>query len=490
MPRVERDDYIPEDLMLTLQKKIPGFRNESEKHQWALTKMVWFGGSKRRQHTHFDEAMSFTYQELEQNFGRGGFEALNQRLNFFKVSNQWFHGRGQTKGYWFTDTVKQVRDSYIKTRWRKNTRLLLANGKELETVPAAVASKDMKGATTTAWKSAKQLNTVRVDLDSMKRLRKWLQVIQSEWQSGLTPHDLVTEYPPLDVIDRLLDCLAQVTRMSKTDVAGHGIIPQRYVQSKSGRLYAKGINLQNTPSLIKQAALHGLWEYDIENCHFVILEQMAAGHGYQCQAIANYLANKKQTRQAIAEQADTTIEQTKTCLLALMYGARRSEWHANAIPEAIGQDRAKRLYQVPLFNGIAEDINRAKDAILKGHKRTRGLMVNAFGKSIKASAPPNEILAHLIQGVEALALKTVIDLYPNDIVLLQHDGFAATTRLDDKAIIEALYKVTGYRFNLEESLIRIDPDAQFQKAIQKARFQNKNRRKARPGAGFRQSHAS
>lgn len=486
MPRVERDDTIPEDLMLTLQKKIPGFKNEAPQHQWALTKMVWYGGSSRRQHAHFDEAMSFTYQELEQAFGRRGFGAINDRLRFFKVTDQWFRDRGQTKGYWFVDRVKQVRDGYMKTRWRKNTRLLMANGNELEKVPAAVASKDMKGATTTAWKSAKYLNMVKVDLQSMKMLRKWLQSIKTDWENGTPPYDLATEYPPLSVIDRLLDCLAQVNRMSKTDVAGHGCIAQRYMESKSGRLYAKGINLQNTPSLIKQAALHGLWEYDIENCHFVILEQMAASHGYQCQAIADYLANKKQTRQAIAEQAAISVEQAKTCLLAIMYGARRSDWHTNAIPNAVGQEGARRLFQTPLFNGIAEDVKRARVAILKGHKRSRGSLINAFGKAIKASESPEEILAHLIQGVEALALKTVIDLYPHDIVLLQHDGFAASTRLDDKAIIEALYKVTGYRFNLEESVIRINPDAQFQKT----KIQNENRRKANAGAGFRQSHAS
>jgi hypothetical protein len=79
----------------------------------------------------------------------------------------------------------------------------------------------------------------------------------------------------------------------------------------------------------------------------------------------------------------------------------------------------------------------------------------------------SKMLAHLIQGVEAKALKTVIDLYPNDIVLLQHDGFAATKKLDSKVIMDAVKEATGYQMDLESSRIQIDPDAYFLKTHSK-----------------------
>jgi hypothetical protein len=241
-------------------------------------------------------------------------------------------------------------------------------------------------------------------------------------------------------------------------------VAHHYVQSTSGRLYAKGINLQTAPGLIKQAALAGLWEYDFANCHFAIIAQMADQHGHKCCAIARYLGDRKATRWAIAAQAGITEAQAKICLLAVMYGARASEWHENAIPEAIGQEAAIRLFQVEQFKAISTDVAQARRAILKGWKRTAsGRLTNAFGKSIAGNAKPAEQMAHLLQGVEARALKAAIDLYPSQIVLLQHDGFAATTKLDKQAINEAVWLATGYRLELDEEQIQVSPDAYFLK---------------------------
>ncbi len=118
--------------------------------------------------------------------------------------------------------------------------------------------------------------------------------------------------------------------------------------------------------------------------------------------------------------------------------AMRQSSPVAVIAAAMKQAAARRLYQVPLFAGIQSDIAKARAAILNGWKRTtNGSLTNAFGKAIEDKAKTVEQLAHLIQGVEAKALQAAIDLYPNDIVLLQHDGFAASTRLSNKAIVPA-----------------------------------------------------
>jgi len=470
----KRTDVIPKDLLMHLQKSIPGFKLEAIKHQTTLARMVWHGGIKRRQHHYFEGAMSFHYKELADSFGRnvngGGFTAINARLGFFEITPSWESGTRRTaagtytKGFRFTPKVQQCRQSYLDRYWRRETKLLLVNGDAMKTLPKAVASKDMRGITTTAWRNAKELNLVRVDLDTLRSLQKWLRAVRDNWREGRAPTDLFTAYPNLTTIERLADMTSQIIRMAKSDVGGHSYCPHWYVEAASGRLYAKGINLQTAPTLIKQAALAGLWEYDFSNCHFDILKQMAEEHGYKCNAITNYLATKKATRLAIAEQAGITETNAKTCLLAIMYGARASEWHENAIPEEIGRDAANRLFAVPLFVGIHADIAKARAAILNGWKRTaNGSLTNAFGKAIGGKTKTVEQLAHLIQGVEAKALQAAIDLYPNDIVLLQHDGFAASTRLSAKAIMDAVFKATDYRLLLEEKIIQVDPDAQFLK---------------------------
>lgn len=461
-----------------LQKTIPGFKREADSCQHALARMVWMGRTKRRRHPHFEEAMSFGYEELEEWFGRGQFNPINDRLSFFKVSDNWLFKlaggirteENFTKGYWFTDLVQASRNKYFALRWRKETRLLFIEGQILKaqkTLPAAFASTDTKGKATRisrAAKGSKELRHVPVDLDTLGRLRKWLTGIKREWLAGRAPHDLVTQYPSLVVIERLYELTSQVIRMAKTDVAGHGYIAQQYTESPSGRWYANGVNLQNSSSLIKEAALAGLWEYDFSNCHFDIIRQMAAEYGYQCKAIADYLDNKKPTRQAIADQAGISVDQAKVCLLAVMYGARASTWHENAIPEEIGKEAATRLYKVALFNGIVKDVARARAVILKKWPRTaNGSLTNAYGKAISGTDKRARQLAHLIQGAEAKALMVAIDMHPNDLVLLQHDGFVATRKLYVPAITKAVLQATGYLLELEESQIQVNPDAQFLK---------------------------
>ena len=243
-----------------LQKTIPDFRRETDACQYALARMVWMGRTKRRRHPHFKNAMSFGYEELSEWFGRGQFDQANKRLSFFRVSDNWLYkSQGShrnvenfTKGYWFTDMVQASRDKYFNRRWRKETRLLFIEGRILKaqkTLPAAFASTDTKGKASRVSKAAKgskELRHVPVDLETLQRLRKWLTDIRREWLAGRAPHDLVTEYPSLVVIERLHELTSQVIRMAKTDVAGHGYIAQQYTESPSGRWYANGINLQNS----------------------------------------------------------------------------------------------------------------------------------------------------------------------------------------------------------------------------------------------------
>jgi hypothetical protein len=181
-----RHETVPEDLLMHLQKTIPGFKREVDSGQHALARMVWMGRTKRRRHPHFEEAMSFGYEELAEWFGRGQFHEVNKRLSFFRVSGNWLYklqsshraDENFTKGYWFTDLVQASCDKYFNRRWRKETRLLFIEGQILKaqkTLPAAFASTDTKGKASRVSKAAKgskELRHVPVDLDTLQRLRK------------------------------------------------------------------------------------------------------------------------------------------------------------------------------------------------------------------------------------------------------------------------------------------------------------------------------
>ena len=460
----KRDDYVPEDLLEHLAKYVPGFRRESQKAQMGLARMLWESTQWKRRHLGYPSWFWFHYKELDELFGRGAFKSVNDRLQIFDVTSNWSREEGRTKAYRLTPSAQNVWTEYIEKRRRDTERLyrlLSMDGREIRTLQPAIAAKDMDGVSIKAWRrsSPRGLNAVRIDVEALDNLARWLDRKARELDRRQFE---IFSTPTLDHIYYLLHYIAQIQRMARTTAAGFGYIPHRYVESASGRLYAKGVSLQTAPTVIKQAALSGLHEYDFSNCHFSILVQMAERYGYKCDAIRHYLGNKKDTRLQIAQHAGITDEEAKVCLIAILYGARLSVRESDAIPEAIGKEAAQKLYQSPLFTSLKNDVTAARRAILAKHPRTRkGWLTNLAGKSIGGRQSPEKILAHLIQGVEARALRAAIECFDGSVVLLQHDGFATTTRLDVGMIEQAVREATGYQLSLEVETIQPDPDAWF-----------------------------
>lgn len=456
-----KDDAIREDFVQHLRRTIPAFKAETIETQMALAWMLWVSPTKRRRHSLYPDNVSFAYGELDEKFGRRKFLAVNARVRLFDLKS-WSKNRGATKGYRPTEIAQTALREYLETRSHSMTRLLYGDGRVLKSLPAAVASKGMDGLTQTQWRNAKTiLDRVQVNVVALKKLQKLLRDERDLWRETAMPANLFTAASPdaLDRIDRLLECIALILRMAKTEVAGDGYIMHRYVMARSGRLYAKNVNLQTVPTPIKQAALAGLWEYDFANCHYAILMQMARRFGHECGAIADYLANKKATREAIATAAGISIDQAKMVLLAILYGAIQSVRADSAIPEEIGADRAKLLYVNEQFQAIRTDVGKARAVILAGWPRTaNGRLSNALGKAIGNNQPAREKLAHLIQGAEAAALHAALDLYPKHIVLIQHDGFASLAKLDSSKIEAAVLSATGYQLALEEERIQVNVD--------------------------------
>jgi hypothetical protein len=454
-----RFESIPEDFLIHLVETIPGLSAEPRLYQIELARMAWIGVTKTNQHSHFEHAMTFSSSDLALVFRRSNFVRINARVNFFTITPGWSQSKGYTKGYFLSHQLRVSIDQYLAcSPWESTTRLLMADDKTLRSVPSAVASKDKAGVTTRAWVNARALNSVAVDLDALGRLKTELQTARDEY---LRSDDAAT-HPGLASIERVVNMIGKVSRLSMTEAAGPGRMAHHYEEAKSGRLYPIGISLASAQTVVKDAALTGKWEYDIANCHYAIFAQMAEMSGHDCPAIGEYLKSKDDTRSAIATQAGITVRQAKTCLVALMYGARASSWHESAIPTEVGGDAAERLYRSPVFGALTTDIKMASDAILSSCASTpKGWKVNAFDKSIPGTAKKAQQMAHLLQGVEAKALQAVINRYPDDIVLVQHDGFVSRQKLDANEASEAIFTATGYRLLLEEKLLAADATGYF-----------------------------
>lgn len=452
-----RDYWVPENFIEALRRKIPGFKDETAQHQTRLAHYAWLAGTSRRKHRDLDGYMSIGHMDLEGSFGRGGFKAINERLAMFEVTGNWSLAKNLTKGYRLTDSVQAVKAKYLNQITPKLTHLISLDGKAMRTLPAALASKDMDEVTATAWKEAKPLNAIPVDLKRMVELRDHLEQMPAN-KSGHLFENATSE----DVAYRL-EILGQLIKLAQTTVAGKGFIAHRYAEGRTGRLYARGISLQTAPRIIRKAALHGLYDYDIENCHYAIFYQLAERYGHECRGIKHYLTHKKATREGIALRVGISQEQVKTCLLALMFGARLTDFESNAIPDEIGQVKAMALYLDAEFAAIAEDITEGRRVILKNWPRRRTTLLNDMKKAVGLKAKPEVRLAHIIQGIEAKALWAAIRLYPDDVVLLMHDGFVATRELDVTLIENAIYQETGYRLELDGGLITLPADLDFSK---------------------------
>lgn len=457
-----RDDYAPEALIKMLRRGIRGYGKLSDKHQQRLARHIWLHGLwyKRHKHPEWGDYMSISYQELEKDFGRGGFNAINKDLNLFEVTPNWYSDKSLTRGYKLSPTVQEIKERYLKPRKRKLTSLIDSQGRVLRTLPQPVAAKTKNSndqeVTATAWANAKPLNKIPVDMDTLRSLYTDLNHMRQEGTE-----DMFAQAQQEDIA-YIIEAVSQLLVMAQTDVAGQGYIMHRYAEAKSGRLYAKGVSLQTTPRLIRQAALHGLYEYDFENCHYSIFSQLAARYGFEAEGIAHYLDNKREVREQIAREVGISLEQVKMCLLAIMYGARANTWHENAIPNEIGPINANSLYQHPVFKAIAQDIREGRRVILDNWPTRRSTLLNDIGKRIKKSEPPERKLAHLLQGIEAKALRAVIEAMPHDVLLLMHDGFVTNRRINIRDMERVVREETGYRLSLAGEKITLPPDLHFE----------------------------
>lgn len=463
MPKRTKNRFkqLNENFLKFLHRNFTGFKRESKPIQLAVVEMILTAPTKYRVHAH--QGARFGWQELERKFGRKGFDAVNDRLGLFHIEkdhlgrDSWSKTEGRTKSFMLTDRVSDMRERWLKRAYYRTTNLLTEDGDVIRNVPVQAIYAKRKTATgievtREGWHEAYVEPAVPINESKLKLLAVQLEKMLYAQEFGFFQGALFHKEPSPTYLESLLKIIRLCLSHANNSIQ-RGYIIHRYSQSPSGRLYGEGLNLQNVPRPVRQAALHGLYDYDIENCHYSILAQMAHKHGYECTAINHYLANKKQVRQQLADAFGISIGQVKQALIALIYGARLSHRTEDALPEILGS-ATTTAYENPLFLGLSNDIKGAGSAILKGQvisrqtiKSIRGLpmsLVDEGGKKVS----DKKLLAHLLQGVESLALECAHRLYPESIVLLQHDGWTSTKPLDIKAIESAIFEGTGYRLEV------------------------------------------
>lgn len=488
-----RYEQFDEAFLRHLARYLPGFKRQPKDVRLALCAMIYEAPTRYRAHSHHEGYSRFTWQELEQSFGRGGFSAINDSLGLFEVLKEggrddWSKVEGRTKAYMLTEQVATIRDQYLKGVFKRgDTRLMTQDGKYLQSLPAnALAAKNKDGQNRRGFKDLPVTSLVPVNLVQIKKLMVDIQARLMAHEVGFVPGELFSEVPNIKFLKALHQDAAMIVTKAR-HAKWHGHVLHRYFEIESGRVYAEGVgNLQNCYRVLREAAMAGLYDIDIENCHYSILAQMAAAHGYQCTTINDYLDNRRPFRKSLAAEFGISIRQVKDALIALIYGAKFSLRAKDALPKIFNKDPAlaDKVYEHPKFLALRNDIAGARAAVLAAQEVTRRTIKNCRGLTMRLDdSNERQQLAHLLQGVEATALEAAYRLYPNEIVLLQHDGFTATRPLDTKRIEAAMLEATGYRLKVEQEVIQVNLGDAFDAHPDTAKNQIEIGRKANAGAG-------
>lgn len=445
---------IPIGLLEHLKQAFPKLSTQSPHNQFWLTWMIWQGHHDYRRHTRYEDAMSWHHTELYKWFRKGQFESINDDIGLFRISTNWSVARNETRAFWMSPKLQSAMETFTSEMAQRVTGFLREDGKQIHKVPNPLRSTNSIPRRQQVVESVinkTSLNRVQVNCMQLRVLSTALSKELKTYSSpDFWPHQRSRDatYNVKIFNDKLL-------MLAESSYGGKDTLVHVYIECASGRVYATGLNLQNAPRIVKAFALAGHWNYDIQNCHFTIIDQMVAPLGYQCNAIRSYLARKDQFRKSIASQVDIPVSKAKQCLLAIMYGARMTLSKGCAIPKEIGQEKAQALYAMPEFSDLAAEIKECSK-LISDHATKNGkcLPKNAFGKTLQAKATISQIISHQINGVERCALEAAISVCQDDVLLLQHDSLVSRKRLDVKIIEEEIFQKTGYRLSISETQIQ------------------------------------
>ncbi|WP_415911924.1 hypothetical protein [Neptuniibacter sp. QD37_11] len=448
---------LDEKFCHTLSDNVEGFSEFSYEEQRTTAHLVQHNLTcDQFKHSSYPDCFYASHAFLNKVYGRTKFEEKMKSLKpqLISVEHGYDVSGRETKAYKLTDEAQMLFEMYLDKIIEEGAAPIeLTSGKRLRKGRAnAVASKDHHGFAVKSSIKIPSWQTINIPaLFQYKDLLNNDLIFAKNNQN--IPY-LKQEYGE-KFLSKIQRCLYQVIQLIAYAQAGFhlGQLYLRYDEADGGRLYGKGLHLQNVSKIVRNAALAECYDYDIENCHFSLMYQLASKQGEECLGIKSYMDNKRLYRERIASDLDLSIDKVKTCLIAIMYGATRSRRNQDAIPSEIGLHKAKQFYRHPIVERLFYDITKARKVIIGACAKSNGRYKNAMGKFIAGTEQHSKVLAHIMQGLEAKILTIVAGIYPDQIVLLQHDGWVTKAEIDTQIIVDTVVKELDINIQITEQMI-------------------------------------
>ena len=230
--------------------------------------------------------------------------------------------------------------------------------------------------------------------------------------------------------------------------SSNGHIIQEYQESRAGRFYGIGQNLQNVTRAARRAATNGCTEIDMQNAHPNIIYQTATAVGLMLPVLGQYVSNPLEFREEVGDMLGIGYKEAKTLLLASTFLGHPCHSQADIVRRAGGD--IDKLKEITLIKKLQQEIRQAYKVMESASPKARGgsHLVNVLGKAISLKEKTSSKLAHLVQGLESQALRAMI--IGLDVSSLEHDGCSVrNTNVDLDRVRMNILEATGLDLRVE-----------------------------------------
>jgi hypothetical protein len=205
---------------------------------------------------------------------------------------------------------------------------------------------------------------------------------KSKWQGiSPSPHMPVNQTALQEFSRKTADARQRMSALRLLKLSRNtmcpGQIPVLYEQKSTGRLTEVLFGLQNNEREVISAALHGMWDYDLQNAHFSIFSAWAKKLGHATPVVDQYVRHKAEIRIDLRDHCQSNLDDIKQSLISLMYGA---PLNANpkfaSIPKRLGVDEAKLFISHPFVKSLKKEISSIGKYIVEDTYTSRGCYVS------------------------------------------------------------------------------------------------------------------
>jgi len=419
----------PSGLEDLLVQRLPQFAALLKSHQHHIAKMLWDYANNRYRHSKYEGA-AFPVEYMDALWGNRN--TRNRVVRDFFDNIQGGNDSHLISSYTPCDFLGKVLVEFLEDQTPID---LMVEGKRMRLPPNPILSRAAS------------------DDPEVTHAKK------SKWQGvNPSPHMPVNQTALQEFSRKTADARQRMSALRLLKLSRNtmclGQIPVLYEQKSTGRLTEVLFSLQSNEREVISAALHGMWDYDLQNAHFSIFSAWAKKLGHATPVVDQYVRHKAEIRIELRDHCQSNLDDIKQSLISLMYGA---PLNANpkfaSIPKRLGVAEAKLFISHPLVISLKKEISSIGKYIVEDTHTSRGCYVNAMGiepPSITGATAKFNLLSHALQGVEALALKTVVTEHQQDILLCMHDGWVSRTKLDRKQLQDSIFRATGFDLGIEE----------------------------------------